>query len=180
MRNPPGRSSSIQPRIDLTLTTEGIRIHPCGAVYTLMDDCTGVENRLPLQAVLTGFPGLVSCCLGMAVPPDSESCHRTPLLSGTGDRGHHRFARFLHGVMSVGLVLLVLGIPSLQLSAFSQDTGQQTITRKIIMKVYPKYPQLARQYQLKGTVQIEVTDRRRKASKAPRDWWKPVVSRCCS
>jgi hypothetical protein len=24
----------------------------------------GVENRLPLQAVLTGFPGLVSCCLG--------------------------------------------------------------------------------------------------------------------
>jgi TonB family protein len=60
--------------------------------------------------------------------------------------------------MSVGLVLLVLGIPSLQLSAFSQDTGQQTITRKIITKVDPKYPQLARQYQLKGTVKIEVTD----------------------
>jgi protein TonB len=54
----------------------------------------------------------------------------------------------------IGLALL--GILSSQPSAFSQETAQQTITRKIRTKVEPKYPELARQYHLSGKVRIEV------------------------
>lgn len=60
-------------------------------------------------------------------------------------------------LLSVGLLLLVLGTLSSQPSAFSQESSQQAITRKIKTKVDPRYPDLARQYHLKGKVRIEVT-----------------------
>ena len=60
-------------------------------------------------------------------------------------------------VLSVGLLLLVLGALSSQPSAFAQESSQQAITRKIKTKVDPRYPDLARQYQLKGKVKIEAT-----------------------
>jgi TonB family protein len=53
------------------------------------------------------------------------------------------------------LVLLVLGVSS-EPSAFSQESSQPPITRKIKTKVDPKYPGLARQFQLTGKVKIEV------------------------
>ena len=55
------------------------------------------------------------------------------------------------------LVLLVLGTLGSQRTAFSQESNQQTITRRVKIKVDPKYPDLARQYRLKGIVKIEVT-----------------------
>ena len=60
-------------------------------------------------------------------------------------------------VLGVGLLLLVVGTLSSQPSAFSQETSQQGIPRKIKAKVDPKYPELARVYQLKGIVKIEAT-----------------------
>ncbi len=60
-------------------------------------------------------------------------------------------------LLSVGLLLLVLGTLSSQPSAFSQESSQQAITRKIKTKVDARYPELARQYQLNGKVKIEVT-----------------------
>jgi TonB family protein len=79
-----------------------------------------------------------------------------PLRSGVGERGHNRIVRFRQGVVSTGLVLLVLGT-RLQRTAFSQESTQQAITRKIKAKVDPRYPELARQYQFKGKVRIEAT-----------------------
>ena len=60
-------------------------------------------------------------------------------------------------VFVIGFALILLGTPALQPSAFSQETVQQGITRKVKTKVDPRYPAPARQYQLKGTVKIEVT-----------------------
>lgn len=60
-------------------------------------------------------------------------------------------------LLSVGLLLLVLGTLSSQPSAFSQESSQQAIARKIKAKVDARYPELARQYQLKGKVKIEAT-----------------------
>jgi TonB family protein len=60
-------------------------------------------------------------------------------------------------LLSVGLLLLVLGTLFSQPSAFSQESSQQAITRKIKTKVDARYPDLARQYQLNGKVKIEVT-----------------------
>jgi TonB family protein len=59
-----------------------------------------------------------------------------------------------------GLLSLVLGLlllVSLQTSAFPQDATQPVIIRKIKTRIDPKYPGLARQYQLTGKVKIEVT-----------------------
>lgn len=60
-------------------------------------------------------------------------------------------------VLSVGSLLFVLGTLSSQPSAFSQESSQQANTRKVKSKVDPRYPELARQYQLKGKVKIELT-----------------------
>lgn len=60
------------------------------------------------------------------------------------------------GRFSLALGLLVLGMVSSAPSAFSQDTSQP-ITRKIKAKVDPKYPGLAKDYQLTGKVKIELT-----------------------
>jgi TonB family protein len=59
-----------------------------------------------------------------------------------------------------GLSCLVLGLGVLvcsQPSAFSQESSQPAITRKIKARVDPKYPGLAKQYQLTGKVKIELT-----------------------
>ena len=64
--------------------------------------------------------------------------------------------RLRRRVLRVGLLLLVLGTLSSQ-PAFSQESSQQANTRKVKSKVDPRYPQLARQYQLKGKVKIEAT-----------------------
>ncbi len=53
--------------------------------------------------------------------------------------------------------LLVLGTLFLHSPAFSQEISQQAIIRKIKTKIDPKYPELARQYQLSGKVRVEVT-----------------------
>jgi TonB family protein len=65
--------------------------------------------------------------------------------------------RMRRRVLRVALALLVLGTLSSQRTAFSQEPSQPAITRKIKAKVDPRYPDLARQYQLKGTVKIEAT-----------------------
>lgn len=87
-----------------------------------------------------------------------------PSLSVGGDGGRRRIdlrgrltVRLRRRVLSVGLLLLVLGTLSSQPSAFSQESSQQAITRKVKTKVDPRYPGLARQYQLKGKVKIEAT-----------------------
>jgi TonB family protein len=58
----------------------------------------------------------------------------------------------------VALVLgfALLGLVSLQSSAFSQETNQGEIKRKPKAKVDPRYPALARQLKLSGKVKIEV------------------------
>ena len=73
------------------------------------------------------------------------------------ERGPKRIVRFRHGVVSIVLVLLVLGTLGWQRTASSQESNQQSITRRVKLKVDPKYPDLARQYRLKGIVKIEVT-----------------------
>ena len=50
----------------------------------------------------------------------------------------------------------LLGLVSLQPSAFSQETNQGEIKRKVTAKVQPKYPALARQLKLSGKVKLEV------------------------
>jgi hypothetical protein len=88
----------------------------------------------------------------------TASCaYCVPLRSGVGERGHNRIVRFRQGVAGIGLVLLVSGTLGSQRTAFSQESSQQAITRKIKAKVDPRYPELARQYQLKGKVKIETT-----------------------
>ena len=49
------------------------------------------------------------------------------------------------------------GAALLQPSAFAQEASQEASNRKLKTKVDPKYPELARQYQLSGKVKIEVT-----------------------
>jgi TonB family protein len=51
----------------------------------------------------------------------------------------------------------MLGLVSLQPSAFSQETNQEATKRKVTAKVPPKYPPLARQLKLSGKVRVEVT-----------------------
>jgi TonB family protein len=50
----------------------------------------------------------------------------------------------------------LLGLVSLQPSAFSQETNQGATKRKVTAKVPPKYPALARQLKLSGKVKVEV------------------------
>jgi TonB family protein len=60
-------------------------------------------------------------------------------------------------VINLGLAVLVLGGVCSQPPAFSQEVSQQLSFRKVRTKVDPKYPDIARMYQLKGNVKIEVT-----------------------
>jgi TonB family protein len=60
-----------------------------------------------------------------------------------------RFVTFVLG-------LTLLGLVSLQPSAFSQETNQGATKRKATAKVPPKYPPLARQLKLSGKVRVEV------------------------
>jgi periplasmic protein TonB len=59
----------------------------------------------------------------------------------------------------LGLVLLSLGLGTVcsQPPARAQEASQQAAGRKIKSRVDPKYPELARQYQLNGKVKIGVT-----------------------
>jgi TonB family protein len=61
------------------------------------------------------------------------------------------------GLFNLALGLLMLGMVSSVPSAFSQDSSQAAITRKVKAKVDPKYPGLAKDYQLTGKVKIELT-----------------------
>ena len=60
-----------------------------------------------------------------------------------------RFVTFVLGFALFGLV-------SLQPPAFSQETNQEAIKRKVMSKVPPRYPALARQLKLSGKVKVEV------------------------
>jgi hypothetical protein len=61
-----------------------------------------------------------------------------------------RFVTFVLGFALLGLV-------SLQPSAFSQETNQEATKRKVTAKVPPKYPPLARQLKLSGKVRVVQT-----------------------
>ena len=61
------------------------------------------------------------------------------------------------GRFDLVLGLLVLGAASPAPSAFPQDSTQPVVTRKIKAKIDPKYPGLAKDYQLTGKVKIELT-----------------------
>jgi TonB family protein len=53
-------------------------------------------------------------------------------------------------------VVAVAGLSS-QPTAYSQEVTQQASARRVKNKVDPRYPDIARMYQLKGNVKIEVT-----------------------
>jgi periplasmic protein TonB len=59
----------------------------------------------------------------------------------------------------LGLVLLSLGLGTVcsPPTALAQEAGQQAVGRKVKTKVDPRYPDLARRYQLNGKVKIEAT-----------------------
>jgi TonB family protein len=61
------------------------------------------------------------------------------------------------GLFNLALGLLLLGVVSLAPAAFPQDSTQPAIIRKIKAKIDPKYPGLAKDYQLTGKVKIELT-----------------------
>jgi TonB family protein len=61
------------------------------------------------------------------------------------------------GMFKSALGLLVLSIVSSAPQAFSQDSSQAAISRKIKATIDPKYPGLAKEYQLTGKVKIELT-----------------------
>lgn len=65
----------------------------------------------------------------------------------------HLRNRLLH----FGLGFLALAALFSQSPAYSQELPQQSINRKIKSKIDPKYPDLARQFQLSGKVKVEVT-----------------------
>jgi len=69
-----------------------------------------------------------------------------------------RFNRLMRTLLlRLGLVLVVLATPPFLASVRSQEAGQQTIPRNVRTKVDPRYPELAKQYQLAGRVRLEVT-----------------------
>jgi len=57
----------------------------------------------------------------------------------------------------LGVAVLMVGGACSQPPAFSQGVNQQVTARKVRTKVDPKYPDIARMYQLKGNLRIEVT-----------------------
>jgi TonB family protein len=61
------------------------------------------------------------------------------------------------GRFDLVLGLLVLGAVSSAPAALPQDSTQPAVTRKIKAKIDPKYPGLAKDYQLTGKVKIELT-----------------------
>ncbi|HEY4740175.1 MAG TPA: energy transducer TonB [Candidatus Acidoferrales bacterium] len=60
-------------------------------------------------------------------------------------------------LLHLGFGFLVLTALLSQPPAYSQELAQQSVIRKIKLKIDPKYPELARQYQLSGKVKVEVT-----------------------
>lgn len=60
-------------------------------------------------------------------------------------------------LISLGIAVLLVGGVCLEPVASSQEVTQQATTRKVKTKVDPRYPDIARMYQLKGIVKIEVT-----------------------
>jgi TonB family protein len=57
----------------------------------------------------------------------------------------------------LGVLLLILVTSPFVPRAHSQEAGQQAISRNVKTKVDPRYPELAKQYQLAGKVRLEVT-----------------------
>jgi TonB family protein len=55
------------------------------------------------------------------------------------------------------LALSFLGVVSSAQLAFSQETNQLEITRKVKARVEPRYPDLARQLHLEGKVKVQLT-----------------------
>jgi TonB family protein len=60
------------------------------------------------------------------------------------------------GLLNLCFGLVVLGMLYLQLSAFSQETGQQANSRRIKVRIEPRYPERARPLKLTGKVRLEV------------------------
>ena len=60
-------------------------------------------------------------------------------------------------LLQLGLGLFAVGALFAPSPALSQEVPQQPIIRKIKTKIDPKYPDLARQFQLSGKVRVEVT-----------------------
>jgi len=55
------------------------------------------------------------------------------------------------------LALSFVGLVSSAQPAFSQETNQPEVTRKLKAKVEPRYPDLARQLHLEGKVRVQLT-----------------------
>jgi TonB family protein len=55
------------------------------------------------------------------------------------------------------LTLSLLGVVSSAQPAFSQETNQAEVARKLKAKVEPRYPDLARQLHLEGKVRVQLT-----------------------
>jgi len=72
-------------------------------------------------------------------------------LPGPKERGSEVRTRFV----AIVLAFVLLGLVSLQPSAFPQEINQGESKRKPTAKVQPKYPALARQLKLSGKVKVE-------------------------
>lgn len=62
-----------------------------------------------------------------------------------------------HGLISLGLALLLGGSAALPPHAFAQNASPESTKRKVRTKVMPEYPPLARQMRIVGKVKIETT-----------------------
>jgi TonB family protein len=62
-----------------------------------------------------------------------------------------------NALLKWGVALLVCSSFLISSPAYSQDEVAQAAARKVKLRVDPKYPDLAKQFQLSGKVKIEVT-----------------------
>jgi TonB family protein len=66
-------------------------------------------------------------------------------------------AKFRVALVSIGLILAIGGATIVPRQASAQDNEAEADKRKIVVKVAPVYPPLARQMNVAGRVKIEVT-----------------------
>lgn len=65
--------------------------------------------------------------------------------------------RIGHGLISLGLAVVLGGSAALPPNVTAQNATEETAKRKVRTKVAPEYPVIARQLHLSGKVKIETT-----------------------